>query len=275
MPTATQWSKLNEYLLQVCTVHEPVAFCREALRLLPKIVGFDQGIAFFLDENGEVYDTYLIGVDRHFLRAYRDVSLDSEDDDGFEYSVEERARKFAEKMVRTKREKQRSGWVPSNPVYSEDLTKLDHRSRFYREYVRPRGIKYSTGFGLFDDRGRVRVAFSLDRTRNADFSRDELTMLQLAAMHLGNSYANFFCEPPAWHGYATQLDSLDWPLTDRENQILALIMEGKTPKAVAEELGISRETVYKHVSHMHAKLGVTNEAELTARAREELRKAGE
>ena len=107
-----------------------------------------------------------------------------------------------------------------------------------------------------------------------DYSRDELTMLQLAAMHLGNTYANFFFKPPAWHGYAAQLDSLDWPLTDRENQILALIMEGKTPKAVAEELGISRETVYKHVSHMHAKLGVTNEAELTARAREELRNAG-
>lgn len=99
-------------------------------------------------------------------------------------------------------------------------------------------------------------------------------MLQLVAMRLGNAYVNFFLEPPVWHGYATMLDSLDWPLSDRENQILALIMEGKTPKAVAEELGISRETVYKHVSHMHAKLGVTNEAELTARAREELRKAG-
>ena len=136
------------------------------------------------------------------------------------------------------------------------------------------GIRYSTGFGFFDDHGRVRVVFCLDRTRNADFSRDELTMLQLVAMHLGNAYVNFFLEPPVWHGYATMLDSLDWPLSDRENQILALIMEGKTPKAVAEELGISRETVYKHVSHMHAKLGVTNEAELTARAREELRKAG-
>lgn len=71
------------------------------------------------------------------------------------------------------------------------------------------GIRYSTGFGFFDDHGRVRVVFCLDRTRNADFSRDELTMLQLVAMRLGNAYVNFFLEPPVWHGYATMLDSLD------------------------------------------------------------------
>lgn len=98
MPTATQWSKLNEYLLQVCTVHEPLAFCREALRLLPKLVGFDQGIVYFLDEDGEVYDTYSIGVDRQIIRAYREISLDSGcGEEGSEYSVQERARRFAEK----------------------------------------------------------------------------------------------------------------------------------------------------------------------------------
>lgn len=140
MPTATQWSKLNEYLLQVCTVHEPLAFCREALRLLPKLVGFDQGIVYFLDEDGEVYDTYSIGVDRQIIRAYREISLDSGcGEEGSEYSVQERARRFAEEMARTFREKQRLGWVPTNPIRSEDLTKIDHRSRFYRECVRPRG----------------------------------------------------------------------------------------------------------------------------------------
>lgn len=51
-------------------------------------------------------------------------------------------------------------------------------------------------------------------------------------------------------------------LTKRENEILALIAQGKSLKIIAEELFISLKTVETHKMHIYAKLGITNSAQL-------------
>ena len=50
-------------------------------------------------------------------------------------------------------------------------------------------------------------------------------------------------------------------LTSRERQVLALIAAGKTNKEIASELSLSHGTVRVYVSHVLAKLGVTNRTE--------------
>jgi two-component system response regulator NreC len=44
------------------------------------------------------------------------------------------------------------------------------------------------------------------------------------------------------------------PLTPREEEILALLAEGQSNRAVAERLGISGRTVESHRAHMMIKL---------------------
>ena len=51
-------------------------------------------------------------------------------------------------------------------------------------------------------------------------------------------------------------------LTDREQQILALISEGRTGKEMARTLGISPHTVERHRQNLMAKLDLHNRAEL-------------
>jgi DNA-binding NarL/FixJ family response regulator len=46
------------------------------------------------------------------------------------------------------------------------------------------------------------------------------------------------------------------PLTDRQRQILGLIMEGKKDSAIGAELGISYATVRNHVEALFRKFGV-------------------
>jgi len=58
------------------------------------------------------------------------------------------------------------------------------------------------------------------------------------------------------------------PLTDREEEILALLAAGLTNREIAEELVISSETVKKHAGSIYGKLGVNNRTEAAARARE-------
>ena len=53
-------------------------------------------------------------------------------------------------------------------------------------------------------------------------------------------------------------------LTKRMREILGLLVQGKSEKEVATDLGLSPHTVQIHVTRMYARLGVNSRAELLA-----------
>ena len=55
-------------------------------------------------------------------------------------------------------------------------------------------------------------------------------------------------------------------LTTREKQILELIARGGTDMLIAEQLGISRRTVSRHVSDLLVRLGAQTRSEAVAMA---------
>lgn len=61
---------------------------------------------------------------------------------------------------------------------------------------------------------------------------------------------------------------LDEPLSQRELEVLRLIVEGATNKEIADELVLTVNTVKRHISNIFGKLVVRNRAEAIARARE-------
>lgn len=50
-------------------------------------------------------------------------------------------------------------------------------------------------------------------------------------------------------------------LSDRENDIMELMVQGKPNKIIALELGIKLQTVKNHITTIFLKLGVTNRIE--------------
>jgi DNA-binding NarL/FixJ family response regulator len=69
----------------------------------------------------------------------------------------------------------------------------------------------------------------------------------------------------------TQEKSTQTGLTDREIQVLCLVVEGKTNQEIGLDLEISEKTVEKHLEGVFTKLGVSSRVEAAVRAvREEL-----
>jgi DNA-binding CsgD family transcriptional regulator len=55
-------------------------------------------------------------------------------------------------------------------------------------------------------------------------------------------------------------------LTERETEILSMLVNGHTYKRIASELGISFSTVNRHVTHVYTKLRVHSVGEAVALA---------
>jgi DNA-binding NarL/FixJ family response regulator len=61
-------------------------------------------------------------------------------------------------------------------------------------------------------------------------------------------------------------DTLTEPLTDRELEVLALLVEGLSNKLIAHRLAISEHTVKTHMTSILAKLGVSSRTEAVSQA---------
>jgi DNA-binding NarL/FixJ family response regulator len=64
----------------------------------------------------------------------------------------------------------------------------------------------------------------------------------------------------------TQEESEHTELTDREKEVLALVVEGKTNNEIGFMLGISEKTVEKHLEGVYTKLGAVSRVEAAVRA---------
>lgn len=58
------------------------------------------------------------------------------------------------------------------------------------------------------------------------------------------------------------------PLTEREQEVLALVVAGLTNQEIAERLVVSIATVKRHISNLYGKMGVTHRTQAIARASE-------
>jgi len=267
MPSQVQWAKLNEYLLQVGAFDGLVPFCVNALERLRKVVSFDLGRVYLFDAAGHVFDEYLLGVKKKTTKIYHEY-YDQTDDERYS------ATRLASLEARKLRFDAVNDEVPVGMrVRRYEIKVLDwsnepHDTKFYREYVATLGLTYSTGFQLYDHQLQPRVLFCIDRTRPVNYNADERALLSLVASHLNNMCRKYFVEPPVALGDTISLMASGIPLTERERQLCTMLMRGETPKSIAEALGISRRTAYKHISNIHRKLGVTNQAELLARLSE-------
>ncbi len=89
----------------------------------------------------------------------------------------------------------------------------------------------------------VRLLFS--RGPGADFTDQQVAMMTLLQPHLQRAYDR-----------AQRRRSAAVHITDRQNQVMALVAQGCTDQQIARRLAISPATVSKHLENVYARLGV-------------------
>jgi DNA-binding CsgD family transcriptional regulator len=86
---------------------------------------------------------------------------------------------------------------------------------------------------------------------------------RLAALLKSHIYLTVFTEMPKQEQTRLVREfSLNEHLTEREGEVMALLVQGKTYKAIGDALFVSENTIRSHVKNIYAKAGVTSRSEL-------------
>ena len=239
------WPSVNAFLLECGEVHEPYNFCSSVLKNFSQLVPFDEAVFLMLDGNRRIVRKRFMNISRHWSSVYLEYySRLSNAEYGLDKDIsEDRSVPFVELI----------NW--------EDF--YERGDSFITDYIKGRGLKASLAFTLFDLNGAPATAFSLDRTGNKGFTKDEMEITGIVVAHLNNLYKNMFVRPPGqvriWDGRG------DEELTPREREVAELLCQGVTPTNIARELRISLGTANKHIGHIYKKYGVGSRQELLVR----------
>lgn len=144
----------------------------------------------------------------------------------------------------------------SDFLSEEELHALD----LYQAVYRRMGAEDQISFILPSPSGTV-VGIALNRPRRG-FSTAERELIELIRPHLTQSFRDVRLRDSADPLSLSRLRRLG--LSDREAEVMKLLVEGLSASAVAERLSISPHTARHHIASIYAKLGVSSRAAAVA-----------
>ena len=112
-------------------------------------------------------------------------------------------------------------------------------------------------------RGPIRLALNLADAALADRLATLLANVPGLRLARGNETADAVVVLPT---NGSPLADRDVPLTPREQEVLALLVEGASNKMIARRLGISESTVRTHLENIYERLQVSSRTAAVNRA---------
>lgn len=238
------WEKIYEINLKCGSINDLISFTIEVVNSLKELCDYDQALVYFLDGNGKVYNQHLINIDRQWSTMYLEY-----------YSKVENGRYgFIDRIP------------DENALPTVNIVDWDKEpsSEFILNYIRPRGLKHSLGFLLYDPKGRARALIVFDRTSSCNFTSSELRNLNIIIPLLNNLHKKFFLQKEV----NQRIKEIAWettPFTPREIEIANMLCQGITPANISRILYISQSTTNKHIANIYKKMQVSSLQELLVR----------
>jgi DNA-binding CsgD family transcriptional regulator len=246
------WQDISKVLSVCGQADSPKHLIQTLLDTIESVCHFDQAFTYHLDDNHNICDVHTPNVRNH----WRDMYLEHYAEDVYDY-LYSNPNRFRTDAIR---------FSPRLYDYSSVASIDFHpdKNDFFFNYLRPRGITYSCGFGLGDLEGNVRAVVSLDRVSRHCFTRSELYKLQTLIPHINNLHKNYFYQRASFDDLEHSIGR-DPRLTAREAEITSLLCKGISPTTISKTLCIALSTTYKHIANIHRKLNVSSQQELLNR----------
>lgn len=160
-------------------------------------------------------------------------------------------------LARLEAESARLRWLTGqNPPSAEELV------RAWEQAV----DGFSFGHAVQTARSRARLAAALRATGRPDEAAEQAELARAAAQEMGATPLLEEIRALGGRPGGEERSGLT-ALTERERDVLAHLVDGRTNRQIAGTLYISEKTVSVHVSNILAKLGVRSRAEAAALAR--------
>lgn len=155
----------------------------------------------------------------------------------------------------------------NDPVVYRDSTWINDTTRensvIYNSWMKPMGAYYSLGCTIVSN-NIMYGSITIFRSKEAgDFSDDDLDILTIINRHLNKRFSLQY--PKGLPKNGTNLeDGLreKYFLSQREDEVLKLIIKGASNAEIGKKLFISENTVKKHVNNIYSKIGVNTRTKL-------------
>ena len=249
MLSQEQWEKLNDIIASIYATKNSYAMRMAFLQKLMRLVDFD-----FSDFN--------IGMMKNTATpCLVDPVVVSKFDRDFE-------RRFIYEYESIYAPMDYVNWIflsSESLVYREsDLLNEEVRKKspFYQQYLKVYDLVNIAGMVIASGGQFVSAITLYRREKNGDFSDTDMYVLKQLLPHLQRK---FDTEEEIMKKNAKSLSSLlkdQYQLTNREIEIIGYIYKGLRNNDIAEILGISPNTVKKHVYNIFYKVGVDNRVQL-------------
>jgi len=145
------------------------------------------------------------------------------------------------------------------------------RSEYYRNYFKFSGISSEVGYLIRVGKDKKRILNISLGNMSGEYSKKQLKQLKeitpfiesLANDHWTDRELESDNQPDLRQQLEIALECFgNSVLTDRESQVVRLILHGYSSKAIARRLGISAETVKRHRNNAYSKLDLGTQGEL-------------
>jgi DNA-binding CsgD family transcriptional regulator len=135
-----------------------------------------------------------------------------------------------------------------------------HATGIYREVYARMGAEDQLSF-ILPSPPEMIVGIAMNRSTRG-FSEAERELVELVRPHLSQAFRDARQRENADPLSASRLEALG--LSEREAEVMRLVVDGRSAGEIAEELVISIHTARNHIAHSYEKLGVRNRAAAVA-----------
>ncbi len=136
------------------------------------------------------------------------------------------------------------------------------QSRYYQEFMQPLGHRHVADMFFRYRQDIIAVLTMLRGVELGPFLAGEVALLEALQPFLEYTLNRLYL-PRRYRQRRTVQES--YGLTDRELDVVELVVGGASNKAIASELGLSLATVKTHIQHIFQKMDVPSRAVLSAR----------